>query len=195
MDFLETIKIVDGNISHLSYHNRRFNETRKAHFDCEPIDLSTLLCPPSKGLYRCRIVYDENIKSVTYHPYRSKEITKIELVESDIEYAYKYADRSRLDALLKKSYADEVLIVQKGLVTDITIANVAFFYKGSWYTPQEPLLAGTTRARLLDQKKLIPAQIEVKDIKKFEKFAMMNAMVGFKELPNVTFFQRSHNAV
>jgi 4-amino-4-deoxychorismate lyase len=69
--------------------------------------------------------------------------------------------------------------VQGGLVSDTTIANVAFFDGSVWLSPKKPLLEGTTRARLLDEKKIHLADIEANDLKRFKKIALLNAMIGF----------------
>lgn len=93
---------------------------------------------------------------------------------------YKYADRSALDALQTQNGAcDSVLIVQNGYITDTPIANVAFLQNGLWYTPHTPLLAGTTRARLIDEGRLHVRPIRVDKLSQYEGLALLNAMLGF----------------
>ena len=188
MKFFETIRIQDGKVYHIDYHNRRATKTRREVFGIEePFDLASSITPPPKGLFRCKIVYDTEIRSVTYHPYRPKEVHSFKLIAADIDYRYKYLDRFAIDALYaKRDGCDEILIVTDGLITDTSIHNVAFYYKGEWLTPAQPLLAGTTRARLLDEKKLREAQIAPKDLAKFATMAIMNAMIGFKILRSFT---------
>jgi len=84
----------------------------------------------------------------------------------------------------KKGSTDEILIVQNTLITDTSIANIAFFDGERWLTPKEPLLIGTTRARLLDEQKIFEQDINVADLHKFTAFALMNAMIGFDEIKN-----------
>ena len=180
--FFETIRIVNGKALHLEYHEKRLNTTIQHHFAANKwLKLASLLAPPPKGLYRCKIIYSDHIESIEYFPYTPRKITTFKLISNDfIEYHYKYLDRSALDALFaKRGEADEIIIVQHGLLTDTSIANIALLYKGSWLTPAIPLLAGTTRQRFLEQKKLLQADIEAKDITKFEKIAIMNAMIDF----------------
>jgi 4-amino-4-deoxychorismate lyase len=64
-------------------------------------------------------------------------------------------------------------------VTDTSIANVAFYKDGLWFTPKKPLLEGTTRARLLNAGKIIEKDIGVKELKNYSKVALMNAMIDF----------------
>ena len=179
--FFETIRIVNGKALHLEYHNKRLNATMQCYFSTKTLDIAPHLNPPPKGLYRCKIIYSDHIESIEYFPYTPRSIHSFKLISSDsIEYRYKYLDRSALDALFaKRGKADEIIIVQNGLLTDTSIANIALLYKGTWLTPTKPLLLGTTRERLLEQKRLKVAEIEAKDITKFEKIAIMNAMIDF----------------
>ena len=178
---LETIRVQTGEAQHLDYHNQRFNNSRKSLFGIDkPLDLGKVIIPPDDQLYRCRILYDREVRKIEYFPYQAKTIQKIALIESSIRYNYKYADRKRLEALLAASpQSDEVLIVQNGYLTDTTIANIAFLEKGRWITPDKPLLQGTTRERLIDEGFLTPKAIQKDEIHRFDSFALMNAMIGF----------------
>ncbi len=145
------------------------------------INLLDLISPPDSARYRCRVIYGRDIESVEYIPYTPREIGRIAVVDSDIEYRYKYADRTKLDSLLLPHMDyDDLLIVRDGLITDTTIANVAFSKDGRWYTPKTPLLEGTTRQRLLDNGFLSTHDINKNDISDYEHFAIMNAMIKFK---------------
>jgi 4-amino-4-deoxychorismate lyase len=179
---LETIRVQAGEAQHLDYHNQRFNSSRKSLFGIDkPLDLSEVIIPPDDQLYRCRVLYNRGIQKIEYFPYQVKTIQKITLIESSIRYSYKYADREALEALLAASpQSDEVLIVQNGYLTDTTIANIAFLEKGQWITPDKPLLHGTTRKRLIDEGLLLPKAIRKDEIHRFDSFALMNAMIGFK---------------
>ncbi len=57
--FIETIRIEDGQVYNLSYHTARMNRTRAAFWkEAAPIDLSGFISPPSlSGIWKCRIVY------------------------------------------------------------------------------------------------------------------------------------------
>ncbi len=188
MQFFETIRIQDGRIYHIDYHNRRANTTRRDIFGIDvPLDLSHFITPPPHGLYRAKVIYDTEIREVAYYPYTPKKVQSLQLIHAHVDYPYKALDRSKLDSLYaKRDGCDEILIVKDGLVTDTSIHNVAFLYKGEWLTPKEPLLPGTTRQRLLERGRLKTKQIEAKDIKKFATMALMNAMVDFMILDTFT---------
>ena len=190
MRCFETIRIEDGKIFHIDYHNRRCNQTRKELFGAgDEIDLLSFISPPATGLYRCKVIYDRQVRSVELFPYTPRKIASLKLVRSDIDYPYKFTDRSAIDeAFAKKGEADDIIIVKEGLLTDTSIANIALFYKGQWLTPANPLLPGTTRARLLERKILHTAHIEAADIAKFSRIALLNAMIGFFEPKNCIIF-------
>ena len=180
--FIETIRIENGKPAHLPYHQARFDRTRRHHYPkAAVIDLAAAITPPDiDGILKCRILYDREILKIDYTPYTPRPVRTLELVESDIDYAFKYADRAALDALFaQRGDADDILIVKNGRVTDTTIANIAFLKNGVWYTPDTPLLPGTTRARLLDEGRLTPVTVTPDVLDTFESFALLNAMIGF----------------
>jgi 4-amino-4-deoxychorismate lyase len=181
---LETIKIEDGEVHNLSYHQERFEKSRKELFGVEDnMALSSIIEAPPKGLYRCRILYHKTIHTIDYIPYLPKEIHRLKIVSSNISYGYKYADRTSLNDLLEKEEnCDEVIIEKEGLLTDTTIANIAFYDGEQWVTPAKPLLEGTMRAKLLDEGYLCKKEIKRDDLKAFRRVALMNSMIGFKIL-------------
>jgi len=71
------------------------------------------------------------------------------------------------------------LIVKNSLITDTSIANIAFFDSIRWVTPALPLLKGTTREKLLREGKIFEENIHVDDLERFSKVALMNAMIDF----------------
>ncbi|MEA3228502.1 MAG: aminotransferase class IV [Campylobacterota bacterium] len=180
--YLETIKSVDGEIFHIDYHQQRYETVLSSFAIDSYISLKTYLNPPKNGLYRCRLVYSlDNSISVTYHKYKRREIKSLKLVfNDDIEYNLKSTNRDILDTLFQlRDECDESLIVQNSLITDTTIANIAFLKDGIWYTPKKPLLEGTTRARVLKEGKVVLKDISVDDIYSYEKVALLNAMIDF----------------
>jgi len=52
---------------------------------------------------------------------------------------------------------------------------------------KQPLLKGTTRARLIDEGKIIEADIKVQDLRTFSKVALLNAMIDFDVLDRCEF--------
>lgn len=178
MRFLETIKLLEGVPQHLHYHQRRVDTTLNSkHFKLKPL----FKAAPPQGCYRVRVLYDGTRHSISYHPYSLEVPKSFALVYDDtITYACKYADRDVLDRIqARRGDAQSVIIVKEGLLSDTPIANIAFLRDGTWFTPDTPLLEGTTRMRLIDSGFLHVTRIKVSDIARFEGFAVMNALTGF----------------
>lgn len=183
---LETIRCDFGEALHLSYHQQRLDRSLKQLGYSTHYDLHALISPPNDTLYRCRFLYDSLQYSVEFIPYTPRSVTSLKLVYDDtIEYPLKYSDRAHLNTLYElRGVCDDVLIVKNGLLSDTTIANIALKIDNRWYTPQSPLLEGTTRARLIDEGFLLTAPLTPFDIAKSSSVAIMNAMVGFFEVEN-----------
>lgn len=180
--YFETIKCEDFEIFNLDYHHKRIANAIGLN-----INLQEYINPISPELLRCKVIYDKNgVVDVQYYPYKKREIKSFKIVfDDEIEYSKKYLNRENLDELfIKKDDCDEVIIVKNGIVTDTTIANIAIFYENFWITSKNCLLGGTTRARLIEEKKLFEKDITLDMLKNASKVALMNAMIGFDEIKN-----------
>ncbi len=186
--YLETIKLEDGELCHIDYHQKRVDSVLKRKLNLEEI-ISTCRDFPKWGLHRCRVVYGEDGQSVSFHSYKKRDISTLKVVfDNNIEYSKKYENRDDLNKLFEqREGCDDVLIVKNLKVTDTTIANIAFYKDGRWVTPKEPLLKGTTRQRLLDDGFLVEEDIMVQQLRTFEKVALLNAMIGFEIVENLEF--------
>ncbi len=184
IELFETIKIEDGKVANIEYHQKRFDYSRLKLFGSQkPLYLQDLISFDKKGLYRCRVTYSDKIESVEYEEYTPKEFTNFKIVSANIDYAFKYKNRDVLTRA-KESYRDfdEIIIEKGGLLSDTTLANIAFFDGTQWITPKTPLLKGTTRARLIDTGYLLEQDIRSDMLNGFSKFALLNAMLDFKEI-------------
>lgn len=183
---IETIRLFDGKFDNLLYHEMRMaNSLKELYGAIKEIHLAQYLKSlkyPQKGLYKCRILYDHQSKVSEFLPYTLSPVTTLKMVEDDaFLYDHKYADRSSLNQLMKgKSNCDDILIIKKGYVTDSSYANIVFKREGKWYTPHSYLLKGTMRENLLRSGRITEEEISIRDIKKFEKFKLINAMLGFE---------------
>lgn len=184
---VETIKLKDGVFEDVDLHNERFNSSRKALFNInEPMDLNRILELKDynkAGLFKCRIVYNREIIKVEFVPYVLKQIHSLKLVNAEIDYAYKYEDRSNINRLLElRGSCDDILIVKNGRLTDTSAANIAFFDNDRWYTPLNPLLKGTKREKLLRSKRIFEEDLMPKDLIRFEKAVIFSTMVDFGDI-------------
>ncbi|MCT7567114.1 aminotransferase class IV family protein [Aliarcobacter butzleri] len=180
--YFETIKCEDFEVFNLDYHQKRVANTIGLN-----INLQEYINPISEELLRCKLIYDENgVVDVLYFPYKKREIKSFKIIfDNEIEYSKKYLNRAKLDELYeKKDDCDEVIIIKNEIVTDTTIANIAIFYENSWITSKNCLLGGTTRARLLEEKKLLEKDITLDMLRNASKVALMNAMIGFDGIKN-----------
>jgi 4-amino-4-deoxychorismate lyase len=180
--FFETIKISNNKIHNIKYHNDRFNKTRLDIFNIQTkINLQDYIkIPQTKNIIKCRILYKENIHSITYTKYIQKKISSFLIVENnDIQYHYKSNHRQNINNLTQSNNLDEILIIKNNLLTDTSISNIAIFLNNKWITPKQPLLKGTMRNKLLYDRLLEIADINKTMLLNATKIALMNAMVGF----------------
>lgn len=188
--FIETIRLDNGEIRNLSYHERRLNNTRM-HFwhQSTPLQLSGYITPSRKtGRIKARIVYGKTgIEEVSYSLYHMREVQSLAIIRSDeIDYTYKNTNRESLNRLFaQRGKCDDILIVKQGLLTDTSIANIALYDGSNWYTPKHPLLKGTKRAQLLAQGIVQEKELGPEDLSSFSIIRLFNAMIdwGEQELP------------
>jgi 4-amino-4-deoxychorismate lyase len=182
---IESIKLSDGEFRNIFQHEQRMNRSLKELCGVEDFfDLGKFLEQfdiPEKGLYKCRITYDDQSHDVEFLPYIPKEVKSLKIVEHDrIEYDFKYKDRSTIDRLFKKrNGCDDIIIVKQGLVTDSSFSNLVFRKGKRWITPWSALLKGTMRQNLLERNIVEEEDIRVEDISSFESCNIINAMLEF----------------
>ena len=184
---VETIKLIDGIFENMNLHNERFNISRKALFSVkETIDLNEVLKLhefSKTGLFKCRVVYNQEILKVDFIPYVLRQVYSLRLVNAEIDYAYKYEDRTDINKLFElRGNCDDILILKNDRITDTSAANIAFFDGGRWYTPLEPLLKGTEREKLLRSKKVFEEDIRLSDLKKYQTATIFSTMVNFCDI-------------
>ncbi len=179
----ETIRMQDGVLQNLEYHNSRLNQSRKELFDIsDSIDLEQLIQIPSackQGLYKCKVIYGKKeVKRCDFEAYQPRVIKSLRLIEDNrISYQYKYTNRGNLNQLLtRRERFDDILIIKKGFVTDTSYSNIIFFDGTHWLTPSSPLLRGTMRSFLLENKLISETEIRVTELKQFQKARLINAM-------------------
>jgi len=188
---IETIRLADGQLSNLLYHNERLNRTRWACFAAtKEWDLNELIDIPqevTQGLYKCRVTYGRKIEKIEFEVYQPRVIKSLLLVVDDaIEYGFKFLDRAALQRNFdKRGKADDVLIIKAGLITDTSYANVAFWNGSQWITPDKPLLKGTKRAQLLRDGVIVEQKIRVEDLAVFTHVRLINAMLDFGSTPMI----------
>ncbi len=186
-NFVEVVKVKDGVFIDPQPHIERILRTT-LHFFSKPLTLQLTddLVPVDlrKGIVKCRIVYNKEIISIDFEPYKIRNIQHLAIVEDDtIEYRYKYLNRNAINDLLKyRKDCDDILIVKNSLVTDTSYTNVVFKDPhGKLYTPTSTLLAGTKRQRLLGADIIHEREILVSDISSYVGVYLINAMIDIED--------------
>lgn len=187
---LETIKLENGKLLNLPYHQQRFTQARQQLIQAESLNLHELIVIPEyaqKGLFKCRLTYGKKIEKLEFIPYKHRDIKSLKIVHDDsIDYTYKYADRRHLQKLFEqRGTCDDIIIVKNGMATDSFIGNLLFFDGSNWLTPNLPLLKGTQRQHLLDTKQIIEKQIIASNILNYQKIGIINTFYSLNNMPVV----------
>ncbi|MCF8365180.1 MAG: aminotransferase class IV [Bacteroidales bacterium] len=185
--FIETIRVENRNFQNIQYHQARMDYTREKMMGLtrKLSILQQIEIPDTVGneIHKCRVVYGEHIDSVEFALYLPRQIKTLRLIaDQKIDYAYKYADRCAINRIFEmRGNCDDILIVKDHLVTDTSYCNIILYKGKSWITPETPLLKGTKRQQLLDEGKITAGKIKANNLKDFEKFMLINAMLDFDE--------------
>ena len=185
--FFETIKLLNGHLHNLSYHQDRINRTRKFYYnESGELSLSEILPLVSEyteGLFKVRVDYGLNISKVSIEPYKIKTHQRLKILEiGDFDYSFKYTNRdffiSKLNEFLD---FDDILFTRNGFLTDTTYCNLALFDGKEWVTPSTFLLPGIKRCLLLANEKIKEQQISLRDLGNYRKICFINAMRDFEK--------------
>jgi len=186
---VESLKLKDGVIQNLEYHQSRMNRSMNELFpDAEKIELVKAITIPENcksGIYKVRVVYGSGVEKIEIEPYIFRTIKSLKVVRHEsIDYHLKYTNRQILQELFaQRENCDDIIIVKDGFATDSFAANLLFFDGKKWFTPTTPLLKGTKRQLLLDQGIISEREIREEDIRSFQKVGLINALIDFDEMP------------
>jgi 4-amino-4-deoxychorismate lyase len=180
---LESICLNNGVFQNLEYHKSRMQNSAqsvfgvKQDFDLSELDQESF---PSNGLFKVRVVYDSQIRSVEILPYEIRPVKSLKIVyDNDINYDHKYLDRTKLEYLYSlREKADDILIVKNGMITDTFYANVLFKKGEDWFTPTFYLLNGTMRKSLIDQQIIKETLITPENYHHYKSCKLINSMLG-----------------
>lgn len=195
MNLIESIKYENGKFANLDLHQNRMNFSRKKLFlSSNTIDLFSALSRKTSShlkdnqLYKCRVVYNEEIRKIEFIQYSGPLIKSLKLVyDNDIDYSFKYEDRSQLSLLFaQRETCDDILIVKNNLICDSYFCNIVFFNGKQWLTPEKPLLNGVQRQYLIDNEIIQTAKITPSDLKYFLKARLINAMLDFETARDIS---------
>ena len=198
MRFIETIRITDGVMDNLFYHQERMLCTSTTVFG-QPIDFElskiSISVEYRQGIVKCRVLYDNRIQEISFQHYQFRTINSLRLVDGkDIVYSLKSEDRTGLNQLYSgRGGCDEILIVKDGLLTDTSFSNVVLQdSNGLFYTPDTFLLNGTRRQQLLHDGHIQETPIPIDDLKLYEWIYIINAMIRLEDKIRIPVTQVSY---
>ena len=189
--FIESLRVEHRRLMHVEWHERRMRQTLFQQYGItSEVNISTSIQLPDEldeKVYKCRIEYGTSIERVSFTLYEPKQVSTLRLVNNDaIGYAFKYKDRSTIEALLEqRKGADDILIVQQGCLTDTSFSNIVLLRKGVWYAPDTFLMNGTCRQRLLAEGQIREARITVDDLDCYSEIRLINALLDWEKQPSV----------
>lgn len=189
---VETIRIENGRPVNLEYHNRRMAAAISDLFGIRgKRDLMEILEIPDeykKGIIRCRVIYHTEVTGVEYHRYAIRPVRSLKVLEdNNIDYRYKYTDRTRIVGLFnRRGSCDDILIIKNGFVTDTSYSNIVLRKKeGAWITPATYLLKGTRREFLLKTGIITEEEVTIDNLWDYSETRLINAMIGIEDSESV----------
>lgn len=183
--FFESIQVKDGLICNLKQHQERVNKTLKAYSVPEnTLDLAKIINTislPQDGLYKLRVSYGLDGKfHYEFQPYQYKKLSNFALVDIvGQRYDFKFENRDWINEALLQTDSAEIIMHDAGFIKDSSYANIVFFDGSLWYTPAEPLLEGTQRAKLLEEGIIQARTIHIDELDRFRSFKLINAMLDW----------------
>ena len=183
--FLETICILNGEVQNIEAHKKRMQETA-SYFRFNAPELPDIEALLTDGLreskIKCRVCYHYDITSIRFEKYIPRNIKSLKLINIFPDYSFKFSNRKVIDDLQKlRDGCDDILIVHNGLITDTSYSNVVFRKGSEFFTPNFPLLNGTKRQKLLENKCIKEAEISVDSIKQYDRVWLINALLDIED--------------
>lgn len=192
MRFIETIRIENGIAQNRDLHLERAFNTCLYHFGVRNLlqfdeIINEISRSHNEGIYKLRIIYTGKIEHYSIVKYQSKIVEKLKLVDGgNIDYSFKYEDRSELEKLLSlRGECDDIIIIKNGFVTDTSYSNLVFSDGEQFITPSSFLLNGTKRQQLLREGKIKEKEIKMEDISSYSGVYMINSMLDFVPIKSI----------
>lgn len=183
----ETLQIKDGQILNIEWHEKRYQTSYYAYYGQYSTKnlIRNIKIPLSfqQGIVKLKISYNLLKQRSDFQQYPNTPIQTLKIIhDNTIDYQLKYTDRSHLQLLVEqKGDCDNILIVKNGEITDTSFTNIVFYDGMNWFTPLNPLLKGTCRAKLLQEQRIQEKIITLDNLFNFQGFQLINALRPLKE--------------
>ena len=183
----ETIQVVEQYVSNLASHTERMQHTARSLWNCAlsfPVLERDLKEVSVYANSKCRVLYNATTYQIDCIPYQKRQLNSLRFIQdNNISYPHKFTDRNCITQHTHQLNEDEnIIIIKDQLLTDASYANIALWNGTAWHTPASPLLNGTKRALLLRQGELIEKDIRADDLSRYEKIALINAMLNLGDI-------------
>ena len=184
---LETIRLENGRLMNLAYHEKRMDKSLKLLYGERKIpplnEIINFTNQYEQGLFKCRLLYSNDDFKITIESYNKRQLNRLLLIEAPkIKYDLKYSNRSVFVTLNNPDEENmEVLITRNKLLTDTSYTNVALKKGDNWITPLVPILEGTQRALLLDSGLIHLGEIREENINDYSRIRLFNAMMPWND--------------
>ncbi|HPL05007.1 MAG TPA: aminotransferase class IV [Bacteroidales bacterium] len=181
--FIESIRLENGVVHNLNYHQERVNKTflqifkMPVNFSLEKIISENKF--PKQGLFKIRIVYDSHRQTIEFATYTRPKFHSYKLIEieNDFTYSFKSTDRKFFDTIYQETDKNALpILIQNKNVSDSVFSNLIFEKNGNLYSPNTPLLFGTMLSQSLQQHKINMITIKEDEVKNFDYIYPINAM-------------------
>lgn len=187
---LETLCYTEGTLRHLELHQARLDGACDA-LGYSSFSLQDVIAPHLPDLsyekLKVRVQYGDESPIVEVSEYHRLSNSSLKMVfDDEISYEHKFADRNAINKLFaQRDGCDNILIVKKGFLTDTAYTNIVLYDGTDWVTPSTPLLKGTMRQALLEAGNIIERDVSVKDLDRYEKICVVNAMISLDDMVEV----------
>lgn len=136
--------------------------------------------------------------SMVLQEYSPPEKISLYLDNSQMEFDDKFKDKLQrgLKPVDYRKYSEQAgiannmgfwdkIIMVDDLITETSKANIYCKLEGIWYTPRKNMVKGIIREKLIEENKVIEADLTIDHIKIAEDMAVSNALIGFKTVKSI----------
>lgn len=183
--FIETIRIKNSVAENIPLHIQRMRETSSYYgFNLDMALVNNVFNSSfDKEIeYKLRIIYGKDYFHYSFEKYNRREIRSLKIIEAkDLFYGFKFENREEIDRLLlEKGEADDIIITQRGYITDSSFSNLVFLSKDNkLFAPSTYLLNGIMRKSLIQSSRI--QEKEIRLLSDYKGVYLINAMNSIED--------------
>lgn len=186
MFLFESIRIIDGKVPLLDFHQHRLNLSYSAIFKkVNSHNLKECIEPFLKkhGTQKCRFIYNDRayrIEIIDYQLIEPKRIGWLR-IDPNFDYSFKFLERDFFNKV-REVYSDydEIILVQNNQITDSTYCNLVVYLDGQWTLPKSYLLNGVERSRIISKYNFTIKPVSIDKFLSAKEYKLINSMRPFE---------------